>query len=120
LAARVADKTPWPFRLLRGPEESLRTLRERVRPIVFVVLGSTLLPLFFIWAAYGFHYHGPTKSDGTPYYKWQEMEAQTWVGARTLLAARDLHILPEPYAYGFLYLLSQSKGRPGFLLGEIS
>jgi hypothetical protein len=90
------------------------------RSLLTLALTHTLLPLFLVWAAYGFHFHGPMKSDGTAYYKWQEMEAQTWMGARAVLAARTLHVVPEPFAYGFLYLLSQSKGRPGFLLGEIS
>jgi 4-amino-4-deoxy-L-arabinose transferase-like glycosyltransferase len=93
--------------------------RARRRQGAWIAVSCVVLSLAVLWATYGFRY-AAVGADGASYYDWTKVSAETSAAAQAVRFARDVHVVPEPYAYGFLYVLSQSEHRPGFLAGTVS
>ncbi len=119
VVVRLANDDPLPVTLFRQ-----RQVRGRWRQLLvfvglaaFQILGLVLI----IWASYGFRYamFAPAWQEGSIYQvAWDKVEN----GAPPRLAAivhfaRDHHLLPEGYLYGFSYTLLYSNLRAGFLNG---
>jgi len=78
---------------------------------------------FVIWALYGFR-HGAAGPGLPPleqyYHSWDDKLQFTGFAGRALKAASDWHLLPDPYAFGFTFVLDMSQQRSAFLCGEWS
>jgi len=54
------------------------------------------------------------------YHSWDDKLQFTGLAGRALKAASDWHLLPDPYAFGFTFVLDMSQQRSAFLCGEWS
>lgn len=99
----------------------------------FISLGLAAAPgtaaLVLVWGAYGFRYstfNPQLSAPGAtaPQLAWEKQfgthpEANPDLVTRAILAAREYHLLPEAYLYGFTDSYKGSRSRPAFLMGEI-
>lgn len=87
-------------------------------------LAAHLLGVWLvIWALYGFR-HGAA-GPGMPalqqyYHSWDDKLQYTGLAGRLLKGASDHGLLPDPYAFGFTFVLDMSQQRSAFLCGEWS
>jgi hypothetical protein len=116
--ARLADPRPLILRL--GAER--RVEGRAARAAVLAVLLLALLPLavFVIWAAYGFQRSFGADPALSASFPWDALRASHPLVHGTVLAARDLRVLPDPYLFGFLRFFEHSEARRAFLLGQVS
>lgn len=93
----------------------------RLTPGLLVVhgLGAGVV----IWACYGFHYSGfSTALPPADHYTvpWAEVLPQLGWQGRIIETARAWHLLPEPFLYGYAWVLRSVDLRAAFLAGEYS
>lgn len=116
LALRALDPEPLPVefggtRSVSAPGSKLAVLLG----VLLLVAGSTIAA---IWAAYGFAFRA-THGAFVP-YNWARVEALDGISAGLVLAARDLHALPETWLYGLGYTLATIGDRVAFAAGSFS
>jgi len=107
---------PEPLEVDLGPARSLERGSARVAILAGVLLFAASVSVVAIWAAYGFAYRA-TQGAFVP-YNWARVEAVGGIPARLVLAARDLHLLPETWLYGLGYTLATIQDRVAFAAGS--
>ncbi|MBI2824722.1 MAG: glycosyltransferase family 39 protein [Planctomycetia bacterium] len=88
-----------------------------VLPVLVVGVAS------IIWTSYGFRYSMMSPSATANDQKlvdWDKLSTNSKAIDATVAVARDHHLLPEAYLWGFTYMLASTKARPAFLNGEFS
>ena len=84
-------------------------------------VAETLGVIFLVWASYGFRYamFAPQYQEGSVYQvAWTQLEGGMSKDLSALVQfAREHHLLPEGYLYGFSYTLLYAGQRAGFLNG---
>jgi len=143
LLCRCLIDAPWPF--LRW---SLSNRISRAAAGLGVFALCLLAGYAIVWASYGFRF-GPTpdpqahfdfhtpilmtaenqtqiRQNPVPLYP-TNAEIQVWVNhwkpnavVRAVKSANEMHLLPQPWLYGFLYTYATSLARRTFLCGQIS
>jgi len=119
VVARLCHRAPLPVGL-RVPREVVERWRQAAifgSLAVVQVLGVALV----IWASYGFRYSmfAPAWQEGAqPQVPWADVEGGSPRLQPIVRFAREHHLLPEGYLYGFSYTLLYANARVGFLNGE--
>jgi 4-amino-4-deoxy-L-arabinose transferase-like glycosyltransferase len=120
VAVRLLNPQPLRFNL-RKPREIHGRLPQ-LGTFAALVLVEFLGVVFIIWASYGFRYaaFAPPDQEGTRFMSpWQEVHEGLKSDMNNVVQfARDYHLLPEGYLYGFSTVLLYSQMRAGFLDGE--
>ena len=93
------------------------TGRVPVRRAIAGVSLIAALAYVAIWAGYGFRF--AASRDPGYVLEWQDLDADTPPSAPVRFA-REHHLFPEAYLFGFAYAKSQSEGRVSFLDGQQS
>jgi hypothetical protein len=121
--ALVVAVGPWPLRLdLRGwpgGRQTLATRGARARHVAGLIAVMALVSVTVIWAAFGFRYAAAADPAVPVSLDWSSQTARGPAQAAAGFA-RDHHLLPEAYVFGFVDTLRRSRGRPAFLMGEHS
>jgi hypothetical protein len=101
-----------------GTEPSDR--RGRARDVVLVLVGMLLVAWLVIWAAYLFQPSFTSDPVENAAFDWERLRPESALVAEPVLFARRLHLLPDPYLYGFFRFFKHSEARPSFLAGARS
>lgn len=89
------------------------------RPLVPAALGALALTVLCIWAAHGFRYPTFPEGEAASFNKPLEPMLERAGGLQApLRLAFDARLLPEPWLYGFTFVIAHSKARPAFLRGR--
>jgi hypothetical protein len=94
--------------------------RRRLADVALVVLGMVLVAWLVIWASYLFQPSFTSDPEQNAAFDWERLRPESALVAEPVLFARRLHLLPDPYLYGFFRFFKHSESRPSFLLGERS
>jgi len=94
------------------------TRRALALGIVLALMG--VLALATVWAAYGFDSRFSPDPVVNASFDWEKLEPENAAAGTTIRLAHRLHLLPDPYLYGFLRFFEHSEARPSFLLGQRS
>jgi hypothetical protein len=97
----------------------LTTRAARAVWLLGACLCAALLAWAVVWACYGLQASLP-EQDNLPVLDWRAVSYPVTLGSRGVLALRELHLLPDTYLYGVLFVLQRSAARFSFLLGEFS
>ncbi len=81
-----------------------------------MVLGVAIM----IWASCGFRYSmlNPALGRSSQPVPWASVEVSSKVIGQAIAIARERHLLPEAYLFGFSHALHHSESRSAFLNGE--
>lgn len=99
------------------------TPRGRLAAALVSLLAHGAVAVAVIWACYGFRYSAfnPALPPADHFIRgWDYMEPRSGAAAPFLHAARELHLLPEAFLYGFAYVVHTVASRSAFLNGEYS
>ncbi len=121
LGIRLGNPEPLPVRLRRPHEISGVWRQLAVFAVVAVV--QILVVVTIIWASYGFRYSASTSDPQTdPWPARSELTTPLQSNAvnASIRFARDHHLLPEAFLYGFSYTIRSAQLRNGFLNGHFS
>lgn len=83
-----------------------------------VIAGISILT---IWGFYSFRFaavQSPEQSGTLSFPAWQQELDRTGSIGRAIAFARDRHLLPEAYLFGFTFVVSRAKERLAFLNGD--
>ena len=80
--------------------------------LIVIVAGAT------VWGVYGFRFAPAESGRDAEFFAWDHTFRDVGTPGAVLRAARDLHLLPEAYLYGFADMLRRGQGHPAFLMGE--
>ena len=111
---------PEPLRLMGG------TFTSRIGKFgaaALSALGHGAVAVLVIWAFYGFRYSAfnPALPPTLQFIRtWESFESSLGGTGRIIHLAREAHLLPEAYLYGFAYVLETVKMRGAFLNGDYS
>jgi hypothetical protein len=94
--------------------------RGRALDVLLVLAGMVLVAWFVIWASYLFQPSFTSDPAENAAFDWERLRPESALIAEPVLFARRLHLLPDPYLYGFFRFFKHSEARPSFLLGERS
>jgi hypothetical protein len=118
----VLGTRAWRFRIGEGAGWA------RTRSIKVIMLGVLLAlhlagSALMVWSSYGFRYsafasYEPGLDDFTT--SWPKVLERLGTSGRMIQMARDNHLLPEAYLYGFAHTLKHSQKRPAYLNGRYS
>jgi len=117
LAVRLCNSAPLPVgRAGREIQGRLRQLAIFAGLLPLLVAGVALS----IWASYGFRYEmmNPALNQENASPPWHEVEFHVPVVNRAVDLAREYHLLPEAYLYGFSHVMHFSEGCNAFFNGE--
>lgn len=117
-AARVAAPEPMVF-----SRRHFTTARGKATVIFFTMLGHGAVAILVVWAFYGFRYQAtnPALPPAEIFDRlFTSMESQLGALTVPVHVARTLHLLPEAYLYGFVYVLVSVAERAAFLNGQYS
>jgi hypothetical protein len=95
-----------------------RRLPLRRVPVVLAVVGLTAL--LVVWASYRFR---PTFSPDPAVnaaFEWDHLDPPQPLLRAAVHAARQAHLVPDPYLFGVLRAFRHSEARQAFLLGRTS
>jgi hypothetical protein len=122
VAVRLLNPAPL-LVVLRRPHELSGRFRQLLAVFV-AALGQILCVAVVIWASYGFRYtaFNPQRDDARHLQvPWHVMLRNSPPRRNALIQfARDYHLLPEGYIYGFSYTLLFAQKRNAFLNGAFS
>lgn len=108
------------WRLRAFGERELAGLLPRLAWIAVAVVVHAAVAFAVIWAAFDFRFAAasPDMPAMEQYYRlWAHALPEGAIG-RVLEAMRGAQVLPEPYLYGFGFVLRFSEARAAFLNGE--
>lgn len=111
---------PQPLRLMGG---TFTTRAGKFGAAALSALGHGAVAFLVIWAFYGFRYSAFSSALPPADHfirSWENFETSLGATGRFLHLARQGHILPEGYLYGFAYVLETVKARAAFLNGDYS
>ena len=119
VVARLTRATPLHVQLFGRREITGRLPQLLV--FAAAAVAQTLGVIFLVWASYGFRYamFAPQYQEGSVYQvAWTQLEGGMSKDLAIVVQfARDHHLLPEGYLYGFSYTLLYAGQRAGFLNG---
>jgi len=105
---------------LRGPAGPAGGIGPRLRRLGFLLAVVAVATLGVVWASYGFRAAlSPDPSVRAALRAPLEAPA-TGLLIRAVARAGNAGLLPEDYARGFLFVLTNSEARRAFLLGQLS
>jgi hypothetical protein len=125
-AARLVDRRPlvvsgWGMPVGgRGRETPVAGRGARAAVLAGVLVALVPVAVAVIWAAYGFQGSFGADPGLAATFPWESLRATHPLVQRSVQAARDLGLLPEPYLFGFLRFFEHSEARRAFLLGRLS
>lgn len=99
---------------------TLTTWAEKLGVVGVVLAGSALLSFLLVWSCYGWRHSmtpDPKMSQGI---NWDRIGPSENFMADTARWAREQHLLPEAFVYGFLRTQESIRSRSAFLMGEYS
>ena len=108
------------WRILREPAMA-RARWWRLAPLSLA--GHALVALAVIWAFYGFRYAAaaPGLPPADQYLaSWERILPNIGFHRRLVDFGREWRLLPEPYLYGYAWVVWASNARSAFLAGEYS
>lgn len=85
-----------------------------------VLVATAALALVVAWASYGFHARVSPDPEQETSLHWERLAPESPLPAELATLARESHLLPEAYLYGFLRFFKHSEGRRSFLMGRLS
>jgi len=128
LVIRLLSRRPLVIKLGR---ERWVTRRWRMALVFVAIIGFCILTVWLaLWAAYGFRYQAMVGTDtGRDHFfvqkrlpagmgDWEFQAEGIPATAAAITWARELHLLPEAYLYGFLFTVQSGRERDAFLDGE--
>jgi hypothetical protein len=120
MLVQLASSRSIALRLGRDADVSSRRARAGVHAAVFVVHAVVAFAL--IWASYGFRYSafgGAGAANNSFLESWSSMlDTPSW-STSLVMWAREHHVLPEAYLYGFATVTAYARERISFLNGHI-
>ena len=86
------------------------------------LLGHAASGVMIIWAFYNFRYtaFAPGQPGGAYIYPWEQLLPRLGLVGDLVEYARNWHLLPDAYLYGFAWVVESAKTRAAFLAGEYS
>lgn len=115
---RALDPAPWQLGRF-----TFTTARSRLGAAIVSALGHGVMACVVIWACYGFRYSAfnPALPPADQFIRsWDFMEPGSGAARPFVHLARQLHLLPEAFLYGFAYVVNTTAARSAFLNGEYS
>ncbi|MGH9841180.1 MAG: ArnT family glycosyltransferase [Blastocatellia bacterium] len=85
-----------------------------------LLVAAGAVSLAIIWANYGFRYAISPNPEISSDLKWSTFWTIPGATIEAARFAKDIHLVPEAYIYGLVYVLKYSVRRMGFLLGATS
>lgn len=121
LAARLAGARP----LLVYGRGNLWLVRGRgmqLAALCGVAVVHAAATWLMIWASYGFRYEGLQRATEEERYQesWEHLLEMPGAVTSAIEVAREHHLLPEAYLYGFAHTVRRSQARNAFFNGEFS
>jgi len=108
----------------RTPAPTEGTVEPGLRRRLFVLTGAlaamALIAWCVVWSVYRFRFAPSPIDAAAPVLDWGRLGPMQGMAGALLHLARDLHLLPEAYLYGFFDMLRRGQGHLGFLAGEVS
>jgi hypothetical protein len=101
-----------------GAERRVEDWRQKLALWAAAIAVTALIAVLVIWAFHGFRYGSSVFPRAE--FPWEQDLAQAGALGALVAWARDWHLLPESYLYGFAHVLKSSGTRPAFLGGEFS
>ncbi len=117
MAVRLVNPAPLPMgrgrRVVQGRAAQLAVF---VGLVPLLIVGVALS----IWASYGFRYEmmNPALNPENASPPWHEVEFHVPIANRAVDLAREYHLLPEAYLFGFSHVMHYSEGCNAFFHGE--
>jgi hypothetical protein len=113
---------PSPLFLRNRP---LLTHTTRLRALALSFCSQMLIAWITIWAAYGFHYSAfaALPIPGQTFYPaagWDWALQNPSLTTRAIASARQIHLLPEAYLYGYAYVAQKHHWNPAYVNGLIT
>lgn len=117
----VWKSAPWPlcYGFCRG-EVALVSRSRRLITFVLTIIIVGVVSIAVLWAAYGFQFEISPDREWRAQLDWSEERPASTLAANLLQDARNAHLLPEGFLYGFAKFLKHSQSRPAFLAGRRS
>ena len=104
-------------RFLFGPKLENKSIPR----VVGIALAHVAVLWLAVWTFYGFRYSSFNPADPHPAQLFEKWEHFDDVGLHSILQfAREEHLLPESYLYGFATVLKHGQSRRAFLNGNYS
>ncbi len=118
LAVRVCHRAPLVVQL--GSQREVRGRMRQLAAFAALLLFLTFATAGTIWASFGFRYSmlNPALGPASREVAWEDVQVPSRVISTALGLARDKHLLPEAYLFGFAHTLSHAEQRAAFLHGE--
>lgn len=111
------------WRRERGQTSGLDEETPRLKPAMLLVSGfaHVVMVLAVVWICYGARYSafGPVSHPKDHFeIPWEQVLPSAGPLRSVIHAAREYHIVPEAFLYGFVGTLYRNQARPAFLNGE--
>jgi hypothetical protein len=94
--------------------------RGRAADVALLLVGMVLVAWLVVWASYLFQPSFTSDPAENAAFDWERVRPESALVAEPVLFARRLHLLPDPYLFGFFRFFKHSEARPSFLAGERS
>lgn len=117
LASKHSAVTLLPVLALLG-FVAVRQGRVRTRVLLQSLAVVVAIAGLTIWGVYRCRFSPSVDVAEPAPFNWNLRLGNAGAPGTVLRAARDLHLLPEAYLYGFGDMLQRGKGHPAFLFGE--
>ncbi|MCX5658210.1 MAG: hypothetical protein NTW19_00630 [Planctomycetota bacterium] len=105
-------------------KQTLVSLRDQALALVAMILMQGLITWGVIWCAYGLRYAALNPACSSPGdtlpIPWETVLSSPSLPIRAIAFARDHHLMPEAYLFGFAHSFHFSLQRVSFLNGEYS
>jgi len=94
--------------------------RRRLLYVTGLLAAIAAIAVVVIWGVYRFRFAPSPGPGGDHILDWDHLHLDGGVFASLVSAARQLHLLPEAYLYGFADMLRRGQRHVGFLMGAQS
>ncbi|GHB97229.1 ArnT family glycosyltransferase [Cerasicoccus arenae] len=107
--------------LLRG-ERVLQGWTSRLGAMIGALVATGLIAWIVLWSFYGFRYtaFNDDLHYGQFFESWEKLQPDNELIGAGIDLAREYHLLPESYVYGFAHVIKHSESRDAFLAGQYS